>query len=181
MKAVLYKSTKNCYFRKCFIRHYQSCTSKQSSFLVLLACSNASQTEFLVVGSHMKGFAALRWYIAFYTRPILILTATLRKLNTSHIFLDLVQVTNLHTLFPNPCSTSHEKFRGFSPAEEGKLQLQIILLCLFLMLQMLKQTHATPPCSVPALHVPGQLSDLKQMAKRKWPQRKVRSFVHLLL
>lgn len=99
MKAVLCKSTNNCYFRKCFIRHYQSCTSKQSSFLVLLACSNASQTEFLLVSIHVKRFTALRWYILFYTRHILILTATFKKLNASHqIFLDLAQVTSLHTL-----------------------------------------------------------------------------------
>lgn len=84
MKAVLCKSTNNCYFRKCFIRHYQSCTSKQSSFLVLLPRSNACQTEFLLVGSHVKGFTALRWYILFYTRHILILTATLKKLDASH-------------------------------------------------------------------------------------------------
>lgn len=181
MKALLCKSTNNCYFRKCFIRHYQSCTSKQRSFLVLLACSNASQTEFLLVGSHVKGFTALRWYTRFYTRHILILTATLKELNASHqIFLDLVQVTNLHTLLPNPCFTSCEKFRFFSPVAGGN-PLQIILLYLFLLLQMLKQTHVTPPCSVPALHVPAELSDLKQMAKTQWPQRKVRSFVHLLL
>lgn len=52
--------------------NYQSCTSKQSSFLVLLTCSNASQTEFLLVDSHVKGFTALRWYIPFYMRPTLI-------------------------------------------------------------------------------------------------------------
>lgn len=60
MKAVLCKSSNNCYFRKCFIRHYQSCTSKESSFLVLLACSNVPQTEALLAGSHVKGFTASR-------------------------------------------------------------------------------------------------------------------------
>lgn len=145
MKAVLCKSTNNSYFRKCFIRHYQSCTSKQSSFLVLLACSNASQTEFLLVCSHVKRFTALRWYIPFYTRHILILTATLKELNASHqIFLDLVQVTNLHMLFPNPCSTSHEKSRCFSPVAGGKPQLQIILLYLLPQLQVLNQTPCYP-------------------------------------
>lgn len=60
MKVALCKSSNNCYFRKCFIRHYQSCTSKQSNFLVLLACCNVPQTEILLVVSHVKGFTASR-------------------------------------------------------------------------------------------------------------------------